>query len=84
MLYVCLNVSFFVFQIGGMSGAEAPSPDAVVQAEEAKARANEFFKTEKYPLVRILFLMVVMSMRQKKPMNSSRVRNIRWSECTWL
>ena len=35
----------------GMSGAEAPGPDAVAQAEEAKARANEFFKTEKYPLV---------------------------------
>ena len=35
-----------------MSGAEAPGPDAVVQAEEAKAKANEFFKTEKYPLVR--------------------------------
>ena len=47
-----------------MSGAEAPSPDAVVQAEEAKARANEFFKTEKYPLVRILFLMVLILMRQ--------------------
>ena len=35
----------------GMSGAEAPGPDAVAQAEEAKAKANEFFKTEKYPLV---------------------------------
>ena len=34
-----------------MSGAEAPGPDAVAQAEEAKAKANEFFKTEKYPLV---------------------------------
>ena len=37
----------------GMSGAEAPGPDAVAQAEEAKAKANEFFKTEKYPLVSI-------------------------------
>ena len=39
----------------GMSGAEAPGPDAVAQAEEAKAKANEFFKTEKYPLVGIQF-----------------------------
>lgn len=37
-----------------MSGAEAPGPDAVAQAEEAKAKANEFFKTEKYPLVKTL------------------------------
>ena len=43
-----------------MSGAEAPGPDAVVQAEEAKAKANEFFKTEKYPLVRY-FLAAMMN-----------------------
>ena len=36
-----------------MSGVEAPGPDAVAQAEDAKAKANEFFKTEKYPLVSI-------------------------------
>ena len=30
------------------SGAE-PSPDKVAQAEELKGKANEFFKTEKYP-----------------------------------